>query len=67
MPRAARDAPLLRYLPRFQLARRRRGDHMDHYTLIVVSDDRSPVRRFQVPTLWVQRAIWGNKLGYMPQ
>jgi murein DD-endopeptidase MepM/ murein hydrolase activator NlpD len=32
---------------------------MDHYTLIVVSDDRSPVRRFQVPTLWVQRAIWG--------
>jgi murein DD-endopeptidase MepM/ murein hydrolase activator NlpD len=32
---------------------------MDHFTLIVVSDDRSPVRRYQVPTVWLQRAIWG--------
>jgi len=31
---------------------------MDRYTLIVVSDDRSPVRRFQVPKLYVQRARW---------
>ncbi len=29
---------------------------MDRYTLIVVSDDRSPVRRFQVPKFYVKRA-----------
>lgn len=29
---------------------------MDRYTLIVVSDDRSPVRRFQVPKVYVKRA-----------
>lgn len=32
---------------------------MDHYTLILVADERSPVKRFQVPKLYVQRAIYG--------
>ena len=32
---------------------------MDRYTLIVVSDDRSPVRRFQVPKVYVKRALAG--------
>lgn len=31
---------------------------MDRYTVIVVSDDRSPVRRFQVPKHFVRRALW---------
>jgi len=31
---------------------------MDRYTVIVVSDDRSPVRRFQVPKHFVSRAVW---------
>jgi len=31
---------------------------MDRYTLIVVSDDRSPVRRLQVPKHYVKRATW---------
>lgn len=32
---------------------------MDRYTLIVVADERSPVRRFQVPRVLVKRAVWG--------
>ncbi len=32
---------------------------MDHYTLIFVSDERSPVKRFQIPKNFVQRAIYG--------
>jgi septal ring factor EnvC (AmiA/AmiB activator) len=31
---------------------------MDLYTLIVVSDDRSPVKRFQVPKVFVRRMVW---------
>jgi hypothetical protein len=33
---------------------------MDSYTLIVVSDDRSPVRRVQLPKIFVRRAAWGG-------
>jgi murein DD-endopeptidase MepM/ murein hydrolase activator NlpD len=33
---------------------------MDQYTLIVVADERSPVRRFQVPRNLVKRAVWGG-------
>jgi len=32
---------------------------MDHYTLILVADERSPVKRFQIPRVYVQRAIYG--------
>ena len=32
---------------------------MDHYTLILVADERSPVRRFQIPRIYVTRAIYG--------
>ncbi len=32
---------------------------MDHYTLIFVSDERSPVKRFQIPRHFVKRAIYG--------
>lgn len=32
---------------------------MDRYTLILVADERSPVRRFQIPKTWVPRAIYG--------
>ncbi len=31
---------------------------MDRYTVILVTDERSPVRRFQVPKIYVQRLIW---------
>ena len=31
---------------------------MQHYTLIVVGDERSPVRRIQVPVTLVRRAVW---------
>jgi murein DD-endopeptidase MepM/ murein hydrolase activator NlpD len=33
---------------------------MDTYTLILVSDDRSPVKRFQLPKIFVKRAAWGG-------
>ena len=32
---------------------------MDRYTLILVSDERSPVRRFQIPKVYVMRAAYG--------
>ncbi len=32
---------------------------MDRYTLILVADERSPVRRFQVPKIYVRRALYG--------
>ena len=31
---------------------------MDRYTLIFVADERSPVRRFQLPKVYVKRLIW---------
>jgi len=33
---------------------------MDSFTVMVVSDERSPVRRFQVPRVLVRRAVWGG-------
>lgn len=32
---------------------------MERYTLILVADERSPVRRFQIPKVYVQRAVYG--------
>jgi murein DD-endopeptidase MepM/ murein hydrolase activator NlpD len=32
---------------------------MDRYSLIVVSDETSPVRRFEIPKLWVRRGVIG--------
>lgn len=32
---------------------------MDRYTLILVADERSPVRRFQIPKVYVMRAAYG--------
>jgi murein DD-endopeptidase MepM/ murein hydrolase activator NlpD len=32
---------------------------MERYTLIFVADERSPVRRFQLPKVYVQRALYG--------
>jgi hypothetical protein len=31
---------------------------MDHYSLILVTDERSPVRRFQIPKIYVMRAAY---------
>lgn len=33
---------------------------MDSYNVMVVSDERSPVRRFQIPRVLVRRAIWAG-------
>ena len=32
---------------------------MDRYTLILVADERSPVRRFQIPKIWLKRSLFG--------
>ena len=32
---------------------------MDNYSLIVVSDETAPVRRFELPKVWVRRSIAG--------
>lgn len=31
---------------------------MDYFTLIVMGDERSPVRRMQVPRVWLKRSAW---------